>query len=297
VGTRTRAISRTWKNFKRHPLLHLASISTISASCIILGGFLLCSRNFQNIAEKTNPNITGTAYLRENLSDYQVSQLKDRLLAQNHIMKVSFKPKKKVADELQIFLGSSAGEVLPGSELFPDIMELELHKDTSTGDIAALTKLLSREPEITEVDFSEDWLAQYKKVRGLISGLGWVLMLALVLGCSFIIANFMGMRHQSRKEEIEIVQLIGAERSFVLTPFVWEGVIEGLLGAGLAMGILLFGKWLLGDLIANEWTAVLGTSSWLFLSIEQMLLLAFIGMATALLGSFTVFFKTAERFR
>ncbi|NBX92905.1 MAG: FtsX-like permease family protein [Proteobacteria bacterium] len=297
MGTRTRAISRTWKNFKRHPLLHLASISTISASCIILGGFLLCSRNFQNIAEKTNPNITGTAYLRENLSDYQVSQLKDRLLAQNHIMKVSFKPKKKVADELQIFLGSSAGEVLPGSELFPDIMELELHKDTSTGDIAALTKLLSREPEITEVDFSEDWLAQYKKVRGLISGLGWVLMLALVLGCSFIIANFMGMRHQSRKEEIEIVQLIGAERSFVLTPFVWEGVIEGLLGAGLAMGILLFGKWLLGDLIANEWTAVLGTSSWLFLSIEQMLLLAFIGMATALLGSFTVFFKTAERFR
>ncbi|NDG27399.1 MAG: hypothetical protein EB120_09520, partial [Proteobacteria bacterium] len=157
MGTRTRAISRTWKNFKRHPLLHLASISTISASCIILGGFLLCSRNFQNIAEKTNPNITGTAYLRENLSDYQVSQLKDRLLAQNHIMKVSFKPKKKVADELQIFLGSSAGEVLPGSELFPDIMELELHKDTSTGDIAALTKLLSREPEITEVDFSEDW--------------------------------------------------------------------------------------------------------------------------------------------
>lgn len=297
MSTRLRAIKRTWKNFKRHPLLHLASISTISASCLILGGFLLCSRNFENLAEKTNPNVTGTVYLRENLSEGQIAELKERILSQDNVMKVSFKPKKKVADELQIFLGSNAGEVLPGAELFPDLIELELNKNTSAQDLIALKTVISREPEITEVDFSEDWLAQYKKVRGLLSGIGWTLMIALVLGCSFIIANFMGMRHQSRKEEIEIVQLIGAERSFVLTPFIWEGLIEGILGSGAAMAILLIGKWLLGDLLASQWNAILGTSSWLFLSFGQMILLGFIGITTALLGSFTVFLKTAERFR
>jgi cell division transport system permease protein len=235
--------------------------------------------------------------LRENLSDSQIAQLKERILSQDNVMKVSFKPKKKVADELQIFLGSNAGEVLPGAELFPDLIELELNKNTSPQDLIALKTIISREPEITEVDFSEDWLAQYKKVRGLLSGIGWALMVALVLGCSFIIANFMGMRHQSRKEEIEIVQLIGAERSFVLTPFIWEGLIEGILGSGTAMAILLIGKWLLGDLLASQWNAILGTSSWLFLSFGQMILLGFNGITTALLGSFTVFLKTAERFR
>ena len=123
--------------------------------------------------------------------------------------------------------------------------------------------------------------------------IGWVLIVALVLGCSFIIANFMGIRHQARKEEMEIVQLIGAERSFVLAPFMWEGLVEGILGALFAMGSLMFCKWGLGDVLARDWNSLLGISSWMFLSWAQIILLLFIGITMALLGSIAVFFRTA----
>lgn len=277
--------------------MHLASMSTIAVSCLILGTFLLCYRNFETLAENSNPHMTGTAYIKDNLSALQIDELRERLLSLENVKRVTYKSKTKVADELQVFLGASGTEVLPGSELFPDLMELELNKDTSAQDLASLKKTIGRETLVTEVDFSEDWLAQYKKVRGILETVGWILSAALVIGCGFIIANFMGIRHQARKEEMEIVQLIGAEKSFILTPFIWEGILEGVFGAGASIVLLLFLKWFLASIIGTEWNSVLGISSWMFLTLGQMLLVGFVGIAMALLGSFAVFFRTVEQVR
>jgi len=290
-----RPLKKTLKSFKRQPLLHLASIATISVSCLIMGAFFLGYRNFENIAEKTNPHMTGTVYLKEGLSENQIALLRENILSQENVLKATFKSKRKVADELQVFLGATGSEVLPGSELFPDLIEIELNPDTQSQEIASLKSVLSKESQISEVDFSEDWLTQYKKVRGILTSLGWFLISALVIGCGFIIANFMGMRHQARKEEMEIVQLIGAETSFVLAPFLWEGIIEGILGAGFSITLLLAVKWLMGDFLANNWGSVLGVSSWMFLSVGQCLLLLFVGITMALVGSIAVFLRTSEQ--
>lgn len=297
MNSHLRPIIRTWKSFKRQPLLHLASISTITVSCLILGTFLLCYTNFETLAEKTNPHMTGTVYLKENLSTAQIDGIKERLLGLENVKKVTFKSKTKVADELQAFLGASGGEVLPGTELFPDLLELELNKETSSAEISTLKSAIGQEALVSEVDFSEDWLAQYKKVRGILGTIGWILTGALVLGCGFIIANFMGIRHQARKEEMEIVQLIGAERSFILTPFIWEGLLEGLLGASFSLFLLLAIKWFFSSVLAQEWNSALGISSWVFLSWGHVFLLGFVGITMALLGSFAVFFRTVEQVR
>lgn len=288
-----RPLKKTIKSFRRNPLMHLASIGTIGVSCLILGTFLLCYRNFETIAEKTNPHLTGTVYLKEGLSEPQLADLREELLSYPAVKKVTYKPKAKVANELQAFLGASHSEILPGSELFPDLMELEFSREVPALDLTVLKSQLNQTPLIAEVDFSEDWLSQYKKVRSFLTMIGWVLIIALVLGCSFIIANFMGIRHQARKEEMEIVQLIGAERSFVIAPFMWEGLVEGILGAAFAMGFLMFSKWGLGDVLARDWNSLLGISSWMFLSWAQIILLLFIGITMALLGSLAVFFRTA----
>lgn len=297
MAQQLRSLKKTWKSFKRQPLMHIASMATISVSCLILGSFLLGYRNFEKIAEQTKANITGTVYLREGLNESQLAELRERLLSQEHVSKVTFKSKRKVADELQVFLGTSGAEALPGSELFPDLMEIELDGDSSSQVVGGLTAILAKDSDITEVDFSEDWLAQYKKVHGFLTSIGWILIGGLVLGCGFIIANFMGIRHQSRKEEMEIIQLIGAERGFVLAPFLWEGILEGVFGAGISLVFLLGLKWVLGDLLARDWSSMVGISSWAFLSIAQSLLLVFLGITMALMGSLTVFFRTSEQTR
>ena len=83
---------------------------------------------------------------------------------------------------------------------------------------------------------------QYKKLRRAAQAIGLLVLVVLVIGCGFITANFMGIRHQSRQDEIQIARMLGAQRGFILAPFVWEGIIEGILGAMAALFLLYVGN-------------------------------------------------------
>lgn len=287
-------LRRSLNHFRLHPWLHAASIGAITISLVILGGFFLCYRNFEYISEKASPALTGTIYLKESLTDTEIARLRERVLSQENVRKVMFKPKRTVVEDLQVFLGASGMESLPGSELFPDVLEVELKKETPATAVATLKSVVSRFSEVSEVDFSEDWLFQFKKVRQFLQAFGLVLMVCILFGCGFMIANFMGMRHQSRKNEIEIVNLMGAHRNFILTPFLWEGLIEGAVGSMLALCFLYLIKFLLSTLVLINWSSMLGVKELLYLSIGQLLILLCVGVATALVGGITVFLRFQE---
>ncbi len=291
---KNRGLRRSLTDFTRHPWLHFISISTICVALVILGSFFICSRNFDRMAEKTSPHVTGTVYLKEGLVENEIKTLETRLQTLEGIQSVIFKTRNVVVQDLQAFLGGAGMNVLPGTELFPDVIELQMNADTSEAIIAKHKQEISSFQEVAEVDFSEDWLAQYKRVRQTIKVFGWLLLMGILVGCSFIIANFMGMRHQSRKHEIDTVWLIGAHRNFILAPFLWEAAIEGILGTLISLTILVFIKGLMATLISTHWVSLMGIREWLFLSPAQIVLLLFVGMGMAFAGSITVFLRFQE---
>lgn len=291
---KNRGLKRSFIDFKRHPWLHFVSVSTITISLLLLGTFLLCYRNFEVMAEKTTSQITGTVYLRDALSPSEVEGLKDRILTLGQVRNVTYKTKHSVMEELQTFLGASVTESLPGGELFPDVIELEVRKDATSAQIAEVKNIVGKYSEVSEVDFSEDWLMQFKRIRQILRVFGIVLMIGIIVGCGFIIANFMGMRHQSRKDEIEIVRLIGAHRNFVLAPFIWEGIIEGVIGASTALTLLYLLNGLLNAVISGHWASLLGITKLLYLSPQQFVAMLFIGIGMAFFGSVTVFLRFQE---
>jgi cell division transport system permease protein len=219
-----RGLRSSISHVRRHPWLHAVSIATITAALLLLGGFFLCYRNLEALADKTNPHVTGTLYLKESLPAARIKTLCEQILSMESVAQVAYKNKASVVEELQTFLGAKDTDLGSGSELFPDLIEIELAKDVSPETVAALKAHLSQMSEFAEVDFSEDWLAQYKRVIAVVKLIGVLLMVGIVVGSSFIIANFMGLRHQARRDEIEIVRLMGAHPGFVLTPFLLEGV-------------------------------------------------------------------------
>lgn len=285
----------SFSDFKRQPWLHFVSVMTISVALVIIGGFFLCYRNFEKLADKTSPQITGTAYLKDEITHSQIGALKERMMSLENVQKVNFKSKDNVVEELQLFLGSTGGTTLPGSELFPNVIELEIKQDMSPEKIEILKGIISRFPEVSEVDFSDDWLAQYKKVSQVLKIVGLMMMALMIIGCSFLIANFMGMRHQSRRNEIEIVNLIGADRNFIITPYIWEGVIEGVMGSTLAIVMLLVVKTFLFGLMSAHWSVYLGIPQWSFLSFAQILVIYLVGITMALMGGVTVFLRYQEQ--
>lgn len=287
----SRGILRSFSDFKRHPWLHLVSIATVTLSLLILGGFFLCLRNLESLADTTRPEVTGTLYLKDGLKEHEIEALKARVSALPNVVSAEFKNRNTVVTELQAFLGEASSTTLTGGELFPDVIEVGLDSKSGVMTVNELSSVLGKMPEISEVDFSEDWLLQYKKVRSFLRGVGAFLLFALLVGCSFLIANFMSMRHQSRREEIEIVRLMGAKRAFVFLPFLWEGLVEGLLGALGALALLYTIKSAAGTVLQLQWSGFLGIKHWLFLSSGQIFMLLVVGILMAMLGGLTVFLR------
>ena len=186
---RNRGLRRSFADFRRHPWLHFVSISTISVALLLLGVFFLCYRNFETIADKTKSQNVGTVYLKEGLAPVTVDRLKEQILSLPGVRKTTFKTKHSVMEDLQSFLGAATSENLPGSELFPDVIEVEIKKEATSEELTDLKVMIAKVPEVSDVDFSDDWLAQFKKIRHLFNIFGLILTGGIVVGCGFIIAN------------------------------------------------------------------------------------------------------------
>ncbi len=289
-----RGLRRLIGDFKRHPWLHLMSIFTISVSLIISGVFLQLFTNFSHIAEHSDPKQTGTLYLDSSLNSQELDGIKDQVKRLDIVENVKFKSKSTVLTELQSFMGSSLGNS-PGSELFPDLLELTLKKEASPAQIQSLRNELALLPGISEVDFSDDWSFQFQSFFKVLRVVGILLLLGIFVGCSFMIANFMGLRHQSRKNEIDIVRLIGGDQKFVLSPFLWEGVVEGIVGSIAALLFLVALKYVIMGLFHWHWASVLGVRDWTFFSFAQIFILLAFGVLMACSGSITVFMRFREQ--
>lgn len=289
-----RGLKRSFTDFRRHPWLHVVSISTITASLVLLGVFFMVSRNLQGWADKARSQNVGTLFLKEGLNETQIDGLKQKLMQENGVKAVVYKTKHSLMEELQTFLGNESEVALNGSEIFPDVLEVEMKKDITVKQSEELRGSVAAYPEVAETDFSDDWFVQFKKIRGFFSLFGVLLSVGMVVGCGFIVANFMGLRHQARRSEIDIVRLHGANRFFVLAPFLWEGFIEGILGSSLSI-IILFGvKTLVSGFMSGQWVNLIGGKEIVFLSAPQAVLVALLGVGMAFFGSFTVFMRFQE---
>ncbi len=290
-----KGINKSLQDFKRHPWLHGLSVLTITISLTILGLFFLSYRNFTYWAYQSSPKTTGTAYLNENLSELEVAQLNESLRALKGVEDTQFKSRQTVLQELG---GAYGQKELSGphlADLFQDIVELRLQSDLSQTELEKLKNTITAMPQILEVDFSAGWFSQLDDVRKTLSWAGLVLMVGLFGGCAFLIANFMGMRHQARKRDLEIMQLLGGSRKFVLLPFFYEALLEGAIGAAASLTLLLLFKIALSETIVSSWLQKLGAQELLFLSPAQIGGMAVVGVLTALLGTLTVFLRFEDR--
>lgn len=284
-------LKRSLKDFRRHPWLHLVSVATVTLALLILGSFLLFTRNIEEIAERTSPEITGTVYLRDGMSEGSIEGARARILALDGVSAAVFKSRAKVVADLEGILGGASSGSLRDAELFPDVFEVGLKAGSSPIVIKAVSDAMKSFAEVADVDFSDDWLAHYRRLRRGLEIVGWVLLIGLLVGCSFIIANFMGMRHQSRRAEIDVVRLMGGSNGYVFRPFLWEGILEGVLGSGVALCILYMGTSLLATVVKVSWGGLLGDRAWTFLTAPQASLLFAVGVAMAVAGSLTVFLR------
>src|SRR5205823_1245249 len=147
---------------------------------------------------------------------------------------------KEAYDRLRRSLGDR-GALLDGIEetLLPASLEVSL-KDGIAGAKRLEPELarLARAPGVDEVERMGDWVDRLLAVGRFLRLGGFVLALLVGMACLYVVSSTIRLGVFARREEIEILKLVGATDGFVKGPFLVEGAVQGMVGAGLALALL-----------------------------------------------------------
>ena len=218
----------------------MIGIVTTAFTLVCFGVFLLLYLNIKNLTGTLQSDIEVIVYLDPEASEQVVSLVQKRLRTEPAAVALTFVSKEQALREFSeqfpdesLLLEGMEGNPLPASlvvNLFPRFLDTE-----SLGAFAERVKQL---PGVTHVAYSQDWVDTLALVVSYFELGAVVIGTILAVATVTIIANTIRLSLHTRKEEIEILRLIGATGMFIAIPYVIEGMILGAVGGGLSLALL-----------------------------------------------------------
>ena len=280
-------VERAFINIRQNLLVTLLTIGTITLAFLILSLSLLVYVNLERVTESWSDRVQVTAYFTEDLSPRDLATLKAKITALEGTSDIQYISKDEA---LKKFYGRLKGQeaLLEGvsSDILPSSLEIHLKKNSrDSTSISRYVERLKKIPMITEVQYGEEWVKRFSHFMNLIRFAGILVAGFIVLAVVFIVANTIKLTIYARKDELDLMGLVGATRLFIKVPYLIEGVVQGVIGAALAILILL-GVYLAflnnADFFFSFNTMEAGL---LFLPVTYLVALVFGGAALGFLGS------------
>ena len=235
-------ILRAFRNMKGSLFPNLTTIGIIGICMLIFSAFSLIAFNLTAFLKVWEDQIAVIAYLKKGTSLNDVERLLKNARQIGGVETVKYLSpfdamafmETKLGGQRNLLEGISPG-VLPAS------LEIQLQKGyRNSTRIKEVVSQLKQFPEIEEVQYGQEWVETFSAIVHMVGVTQWILGGLLLAGMTFIISNTLQLTLSSRREEIEMMQIVGASPAFIQVPFYVEGLIQGLLGAGLAVLFLFF---------------------------------------------------------
>jgi len=281
-------IKKAIQNIRVFFVINLITIGIISLSLIVLSTFLMISLNLEHCLDKWKSQINVTAYLKKAITPEELTLVKQKITDFHEVKKISFVSREEALSLLKDTFPGQSGvfEELKDNPL-PASIEIQLKEEYNNPQtIKNFAVKVEKIPAIDEIEYGRIWIKGYAAffnfVKSAIVAVGAVILLATV----FIISNTIKLTVYARKEEIEIMKLVGASNFFIRTPFFIEGIFQGLLGAFVALLALYAGYHVFTNWMAHSSFLPLQFMQISFLPLKYVILIGVGGMVTGFLGSF-----------
>jgi len=225
-------LKRAIKDILKNRYLNTITTITIALSILIVSAFALFFLNVGDLMNTWKKGIRIMAYLEPDAREAEILHLRHTIPKLPGVLSARFISKDEALLILkeQVKGQSSLLDDLKTNPL-PSAFEIR-HEGLGQGDakIAQLADRIAALPSVSEVEYGQKWLGRFNNLFNLFRlagfGLGGLFFMATV----FIVANTIRLVLYSRREEVEIMRLVGATDRFIKTPFYIEGLIQGFLG-------------------------------------------------------------------
>lgn len=271
------------RGMRAAPLIQLAATGTIAVGLLLVGLAVLGARNLEALTSHWGRGVQIVAYLRPEAPPAKALALERMLRSRPEVLSVRRVDPTEAHRRLAESLGSRRG-LLEGVEpgFLPASLELAL---SPAHDARPLLALLSASPLCEEVDDLGAWVKRLGAFASVLR-LGGLLLALIVAGaCLYIVGSTIRLGVFARREEIEILKLVGATDRFVRGPFLLEGALQGLLGASFALGLLFAAHRLAAPRLESALSVALSHLRIEFLPLPQLGLGLAAGALLGLLGS------------
>lgn len=279
---------RVFNSFREARWTHVLTSGTMAMTLFIFGGFLLVQENLEGLVRGWGSGVQVFAYLENNLAAVEVDPLVSRVRAYPEVESARFVSQREAWDSFKKSLGAQSG-VLEGlsADALPASLEIVLKANyREQAPLAGVAGRLRAEKGISEVEYPLEWMEKFSALVLGIEWAKWILGGFLFLATLLIVGNTVKLAIFARREEIEIMRLVGAPSMVIRMPFLIEGMIQGIFGAALSLLFL----WLLFFALKSQLPLTpeifMDRGRLRFLAPESAALLFLLGWAMGALGSF-----------
>jgi cell division transport system permease protein len=226
----------TISGLRRNGVVTFAAISTVFISLFLLGGALLIGRQTDLLIEAQAQNVEVAVFLLDDISRDQRLRLNEKIATMPEVDTVVYESKDEAYRNFkELFANQPELWQNVGPDALPASFRVKLADPEKFEVIAAR---LAGEPGIEEIRDQRELLRQFFAVASIFRfGVGATAIIMLVSAAG-LIANTVRMALFARRKEIGIMKLVGATNWYIRIPFLVEGMVQGLIGAGVALAAI-----------------------------------------------------------
>lgn len=280
-------IRRALRNMGQSPFLSIAAVGTVAVSLTILAFFAVMVVNVQQMTRHWSREIQVVAYLEQVPEGVGLQSLMAEIRRRPEVENITFVSRTEALERFRKRLQQDA-DLLSGlaPDFLPASLEIALKEEfRSRQGVASVVSALRQNPNLSDLRYGQEWLERFEGFLKVLKVAGGVLGGFLLFAALFIVSNTIKLTLYARRDELEVMSLVGATPLFIKIPFLLEGALQGALGGALAIG----GAWLLFQLFLREGlqTVLLatGVDSIVFLPASYQLLLLGGGVFLGFFGS------------
>jgi cell division transport system permease protein len=240
VGKMAYFVDRAISNIRQNFLLGILTVGTITLALLIIALFLLIFVNLQGVTEDWSKRVQVTAYFDKELSAQEVTAFKAKINTLSGTDRVTYVSREEAVKRFRSRLKGQES-LLEGvsAEVLPSSLEISLQRESRNSEaISQYVGMLKKIPGIVEVQYGDEWVRRFTAFMNFLRLLGALLGGFLLLAVVFIVSNTIKLTIYARKDELEVLGLVGATRFFIKAPYLIEGVLHGAAGATLTIIIL-----------------------------------------------------------
>lgn len=269
----------------------LLSMLTIAAGLFVLGFFLMVNANLQRVVGRWIDAAELAIYLRDDVQPEQVSVISDLLNKSGLAASVQYFSKDDAKKEFaRDFPDLAAAAASIERNPFPASFAVHLNARAQSAPEAVnnMASTITGVAGVADVRYDRAWIGRLNSTIRAIRGVGLMIILLMAVASAMTVANVVRLTALARRHEIEIMQLVGAPFAYIRGPFIAEGLLQGGMGAVMAVALLLATFAAIRGRYSVMLADAVGLTGVAFVPTQLLLLLVIGGMALGCLGGFVV---------